>query len=213
MNSLSDGVMRVATPAETLASLVDRQKMLDAAGVKIQSPASLGAVRKKAATIREKFRAERKSAVLKRGVGWTNLLAESGAAVKDVETSLQAGWRDFRTTIHSGEAPGVIEKRIARTPQNIEALSQYQEVYSQFSALFLLPPTSPATVAKARELAQDLAKVAVKFNYDVSPDVKAFLAAVQAGGASLGLLTGDVLDWLAENNAADGYLIRASGRQ
>lgn len=202
----------LATPAETVASLVRQQTMLAGLGVKIQPPASLGNVRKRAVTLREKFRAEKKAATLKKGTGWTSLLSDGDAAIKEVEGALLAGWRDFRTAVYSGDAPSVIDKRIAGTPQNVQALNEYQQAYTQFSALFQTVPASAATVATATKLAGDLVRISEKFDFAVGTEVKRFLAAVQSGGAPLALLTDEVLKWLAENKAADGYLIRASGR-
>lgn len=202
----------LAAPAEALANLVKQEAMLGGVGVKTKPPASLGNLRKKAATIREKFRAERKSAVLKKGTGWTTLLADGEAATKDVQSALQAGWREFRTSVYSGDTPAVIDKRIARTPQNIQALSDYHQVHAKFSALFLTVPASASTVEAARGLAAELEQIAGKFDFAVGDEVKRFLAAVQAGGASLDLLTDDVVTWLKDNEAADGYVIRALDR-
>lgn len=202
----------LAPPASTLSELVQRQSMLETLGVGVTPPHSLAVVRKRAAGIREKFRADRKSSTLKKGLGWTSLLTEAGAALKDVESALQEGWRGFRSQIHAGDTPAVIEKRIARTPGNIQALARYQQAHARFSALFLLPPTSPATVESARQIAAELADIAKTFDFDVSPEVKRFLAAVQAGGAPLSLLTSEVTTWLTDNDAGDGYLIRAADR-
>ena len=43
--------------------------------------------------------------------------------------------------------------------------------------------------------------------------MKAFLAAVQAGGAPLAMLTDDVLAWLKDGNGMNGYRIRAVDTQ
>lgn len=203
----------LATPADTLASLVRQQTMLTEQGVNVKPPASLSQVRKRAATLRDKFRTEKKSTTLTKGTGWTSLLSEGGTAVKDVEGALSAGWKDFRTAIYAGDAPTIIEKRIARTPQNVQALVEYQRAHAQFSNLFLILPTNASAVTDAKNLATELVTISKKFDFAVSEEVKRFLAAVQSGGASLGLLTEEVLKWLADNKAADGYVIRALGRQ
>jgi hypothetical protein len=202
----------LATPAQNLATLVEQQTTLTQQGVEVRPPASLAQVRKRAAGLREKFGVERKSATLTKGTGWTSLLTEGGNAAKDVEAALLVGWKEFRASAYAGDAPATIEKRIARTPQNLEALSEYQKAYAQFSALFQALPANGTAVADAKKLAKDLATISGKFDFAVSDDVKRFLAAVQAGGAPLALLTDEVLKWLADNRAMDGYSIRASGR-
>jgi hypothetical protein len=202
----------LALPAEALAGLVKQEAMLGGLGVKTKPPASLANVRRRAATIRDKFRAERKSAVLTKGTGWTTLLADGEAAAKDVQSALQQGWREFRASVYSGDTPAVIDKRLPRTPQNIKALADYQKVHAQFSALFLTVPANASTVETARALAGQLDHIAGQFDFAVGEEVKRFLAAVQSGGASLNLLTDDVVEWLAENDAADGYVIRPVDR-
>lgn len=202
----------LATPAQVLASLVKQQAALTEQGVDVRPPASLGQVRKRAAGLRDKFRVEKKSATLTKGTGWTSLLTECGNAAKDVEAALLTGWRDFRAAVYAGDAPATIEKRIARTPQNLQALAEYQRAHAQFSALFQALPANGSAVAEAKKLASDLATISGKFDFAVSDEVKRFLAAVQAGGAPLALLTDEVLKWLADNKATDGYSIRASSR-
>jgi hypothetical protein len=202
----------LTVPAKTLADLVGQHRMLSEKGVTIKVPTSLGQVRKRASALREKFRAERRSTTLKKGTGWTSLISEGDTAIKDVEGALLAGWKNFRTMIYSGDAPSVIEKRIARTPQNLQALNEYQKAYSDFAAQFQSLPPNATTVEMVKRLAVDLASISAKFDFAVGDDVKRFLAAVQSGGAPLVLLTDEVLKWLADNKAADGYLIHASGR-
>ncbi|RYG34157.1 hypothetical protein EON81_16310, partial [bacterium] len=115
----------LASPAATLSELNQRQTMLSSLGVGAADPPSLLATRKRALTLRDRFRADRKASTLKKGVGWTSLLGEAVAAVKDVDDALKAGWRDFRSKIFSGEPPSLIEKRIAKTPGNLQALTEY----------------------------------------------------------------------------------------
>ena len=202
----------LATPAQILMSLERQMTTLANQGVEVKPPATLGQVRKRAIGLRDKFRTDRKSATLTKGTGWTTLLTEGGNAAKDVEGALLTGWKDFRTAVYSGDAPTTIEKRIARTPQNLQALAEYQRAHAQFSALFQALPTDGSAVGEAKKLARDLATISGKFDFAVSDEVKRFLAAVQAGGAPLALLTDEVLKWLADNKATDGYSIRASGR-
>ena len=202
----------LAPLAQTLASLEKQQAAFAQQGVNVRPPASLGQIRKRATTLRDRFRVDRKSATLTKGTGWTNLITEGGNAAKDVETALLTGWKEFRAAVYAGDAPTTIEKRIARTPQNLQALAEYQRAYAQFSALFQTLPTGGSAVVEAKTLARELATISGKFDFAVSDEVKRFLAAVQGGGAPLTLLTAEVLTWLADNKAMDGYSIRALGR-
>jgi hypothetical protein len=202
----------LATPAEALASLEKQLTTLAKQGVEVKPPVSLGQVRKRATGLRDRFRVDRKSATLTKGTGWTALLTEGGNAAKDIEAALLTGWKDFRAAVYAGDAPTTIEKRIARTPQNLQALDEYRQTHTQFSALFQALPTDGSAVGEAKKLAQDLATISRKFDFAVGDEVKRFLAAVQTGGAPLTFLTEEVLKWLADNKAMDGYSIRALGR-
>jgi hypothetical protein len=202
----------LATPAQILASLEKQLTALAEQGVDVKPPASLGQVRKRATGLRDRFRVDRKSATLTKGTGWTALLTEGGNAAEDIEAALLTGWKDFGAAVYAGDAPTTIARRIARTPQNLQALAEYQRAHAQYSALFQALPTDGSAVGEAKKLAGDLATISGKFDFAVSGEVKRFLAAVQAGGAPLALLTDEVLKWLADNKAMDGYSIRASSR-
>jgi hypothetical protein len=199
-------------PTQVFSNILKQKAMLTNQQVIVTLPSSLAQVRKRASTLREKFRAEKKSTTLKKGTGWSSLLTEEADAIKEVEAALLKGWKDFRSTAYAGDPPTVISKRIARTPENVQAERQYEETYTQFASLFQTLPSDTATVSKARTLAANLVSIAAQFNFAVSEDVKRFLDAVQNGGAPLILLTDEVKKWLAENDAADGYSIRASSR-
>jgi hypothetical protein len=199
-------------PTQVFANLLKQKAMLTNQQVIVNLPSSLAQVRKRASTLREKFRAEKKSTTLKRGTGWSSLLTEEAGAIKEVEAALLKSWKDFRSTAYAGDPPTVISNRIARTPENVQAERQYKETYTQFALLFQTLPSDASTVSKARTLAANLVSIAAQFNFAVSGDVKRFLDAVQNGGAPLILLTDEVKKWLAENDATDGYSIRASSR-
>ena len=59
--------------------------------------------------------------------------------------------------------------------------------YQSFRAAFEALPQDVATVERVRQLANDLTETAKSFDFDVPQEVKAFLEAMQAGGAPLAL--------------------------
>ena len=197
-------------PVQALATLTRRQSVFERLGVPVAQPESLSSVRKRAAGIQEKFRAERSSATLKRGQAWKLLLTELSSASADVDRSLGTAWREYRSSLFSGETPAKIAAVLASTKGNLDALKAYKLTHEAFTKLFQSQPTDPTIIERAKELAAELVRIAARFDYEVKPEVKTFLAAVQAGGAPLSLLTPEVLDWLKSGDAINGYRIRAA---
>lgn len=200
-------------PVQTLSALTLRQKVFEDLGVPVSAPDSLGVLKKRAEGVREKFRAERSSATLKKGQAWKLMLADLTSATADVDKSLGAAWREYRSTLFAGDAPAKIKGVLASTKGNLDALVAYQQTHEAFTKLFQSQPTDPSVVERASSLAAELVRIAARFDYDVKPEVKVFLAAVQAGGAPLALLTDEVLDWLKSGDAIDSYRIRAAETQ
>ncbi|RYG89396.1 MAG: hypothetical protein EON59_01495 [Alphaproteobacteria bacterium] len=200
-------------PVQTLAMLVKRQREFEDLGVPTSAPESLGKLRSRAASVRERFRAERTSVTLKKGQAWKAMLAETATATVDVEKSLITAWKEFRSAIFAGDTPAKISGTLAGTQGNIDALDAYRATYDAFNRQFLTLPSDGAVVTRARDLAAELMLIAGRFDYNVEPDVKAFLAAVQAGGAPLSLLTPEVWKWLKDGEGMDAYRVRAAETQ
>ncbi|MDB5470156.1 MAG: hypothetical protein JWR84_1716 [Caulobacter sp.] len=200
-------------PVQKLTALTNRQSLFNEHGVKTTAPESLEKLRQKAHAVRERFRAVRTSATLKKGQSWKVLLAETSTATSDVEKALTTSWRDYRSTLFAGDPPTKVAGTLAGTKENLQALEAYKVTYEAFSRLFLLVPSDPSVVQKAKSLAAELVLIGKRFDFDVIPEVRAFLAAVQAGGAPLGLLTPKVMDWLKEGGGMDSYRVRASDGQ
>lgn len=203
----------LAAPAQSLGSLSARRRLLEQASVPVSSPDSLGRLRRRASTVREKFKADRTATTLKKGQGWRLMVDEAAVAIVDIDKALHDAWRDYRATLFSGEAPGKIRSVLAGTKENTDALEAYRVTHEKFMQHFQSLPTEPAAIERARALAAELVRIAERFDYNVNPDVKSFLAAVQAGGAPLAMLTDDVLAWLKDGNGMNGYRIRAVDTQ
>ena len=212
-SNLSGHRTDLGAPVQTLAALTRRQRVFEDLGVPVEQPESLGSVRNRASGIREKFREDRSSATLKKGNAWRLLLTELSSASADVEKSLGAAWRDYRSSLFAGDSPAKIAGVLAPTRGNLDALQAYRLTHEAFTKLFQSQPSDQTVVERARGLAAELVRIAARFDYEVKPDVKIFLAAVQAGGAPLSLLTSEGLDWLKFGNAIDSYRIRAAETQ
>lgn len=197
----------LAPPAAELSRALDQRKLLVDSGVEAVSPASLDAVRKRAAGLLEKFTAEKKASTLKKGVGWAKLIQDIKAASKDLSAAVVKNWKAYQQTVFTGEAPGTIRGRIAFTPANSAAFKEYERLHQDFRTEFNRLPADKAGIEKVRTLAAKLTETAKAFDFDVPSEVKRFLEAIQSGGATLDLLTDSVKDWLKANNAFDSYHI------
>lgn len=208
---LADLRSDLAAPAAELSRALDQRGVLIQSGITSSAPATLDAARKRAAALLEKFAADRKAATLTKGVGWANLIRDIKAASTDVSGAVSKSWKAYRQDIFTGEAPAVVKGRIAFTPGNSAAFQRYDKLHQAFRAEFERLPPDRATIDRIRTLAGELTEAAADFDYDVSPDVKRFLEAVQSGGATLDLLTDAVTTWLKDNGALASYRIVPRG--
>jgi len=207
---LNDLRAELAGPIVDLKEQLDQRATLEGAGVTANLPVSLEAGRRRAAMLLERFRAEKSAATLKKGRAWIQLLADVEAAAAAVGEVVDAAWLAHKEDQFSGDKPTAIRDRLAMTRENAEAFETYEALYKRFSEAFSVLPPDAGAVAEAETLARDLRAAATRFDFDVPPDVKAFLDAVQEGGAPLRLLTEPVKDWLKANDALENYRIRAS---
>ncbi len=201
----------LAPLAGELRRTLDRRALLVDSGISAAVPATLDAARKCAATLLEKFAADKKASTLKKGVGWTNLVRDIKAASSDVGAMVIKSWKAYRQEVFTGEAPGIVKGRIAFTPANATAFKSYERLHQAFRVEFDRLPADRAAIERVRSLAKELTETAKAFDYDVPAEVKRFLEAVQSGGATLDLLTDTVKAWLAANDALASYRIVPRG--
>lgn len=201
----------LATPTAKLSRALVQRKLLVGSGIATMTPASLDTARKRAAVVLEKFKDDKKAATLKKGTGWTNLVADIDAASSDVGTMVAKRWKAYREELFTGEAPAIVRGRIALTPANVAAFKRYEQLHNAFRQEFERLPADRSAIDRVRLLATELTETAKALDYDVPTDVKRFLEAVQSGGAALELLTDTVKAWLSANNAFGSYRIVPRG--
>lgn len=182
-------------------------QLLAKAGIPAKTPSSVTAARARAANLRDKLAEDTRSATLKKGTAWTTLLREIGTSTADASSEAKSSWRDYRAEVFTGDPPAVVRGRIAWTDQNRAAFQRYETKYQAFRAAFEIMPSSEAEISRAKQIATELKAIAGEFDFNVPAEVKAFLAAVQLGGATLTHLTPAVVDWLKLNNAYASYRI------
>jgi len=205
--------VEIAARAGKLGAQLNKQALLADADVAIPPPASLIAVRKRAAGLLEKFKADTKAATLKRGQGWTALLGEIDGACRDLAAAVQSAWRAHRAAVFAGDTPAALRGKLARTKANDEAFRTYEALYTRLKAAFDDLPGDKRDLDNVAALAVQLEQVAQAFDFDVPAEVKQFLEAVlSVSGAPLTLLTLEVRQWLEANGSLESYTIRSTGR-
>ncbi|WP_421993613.1 hypothetical protein [Roseococcus sp.] len=205
---INDLRAELAAPIAALKQQLEQRAILQGAGLTASLPVSLEPRRGRTAVLLERFRADRSAATLKKGRSWTQLLADVDEAAREVGKVLDTAWLAYKEDQFSGDKPADVRNRLAMTRENADAFKTYEDLYKRFGA-FSVRPRDAAALADAKTLARGLRAAATRFDFDVPPDVKAFLDAVQEGGAPLLLLTEPVKDWLLANNALQNYRIRA----
>ena len=190
-----------------------RIAVLSAAGIEVPQPVSVSRLQQRAAKLREDFSNEPTSITLKRGQTWVTMITEGETAAQELTTAAKLAWQAHRTNLYAGKAPAVLEAELAKTASNQATIREYTEIFNQFRFLFDAVPATLEVIVRAKKLAERLETIASKFDFQVSPPIKAFLDAVQSiQGAQLTLLTEEVIDWLRENKTLNGYRIKAVDR-
>jgi len=194
-------------PATNLQSALSHKKVMIDAGLNIAEPANLETARSNAGKLLTKFASDSQASTLTHRDGWPRLIESLKNAATAINASATASWKSYRNVIFTGDTPVVIRGRIAGTPQNNEAFKVYETLHRQLNEAFSNLPPDRQAIENARTIAAKLLKVVKDFDFDVPPDVKKFLDAIQGGGASLEMLNSNVRDWLETNNALPTYHI------
>lgn len=195
---------------DELKEALAARAILAKAGLHVALPASHGGLRKRAQSLRERFEKEPRAEALKRGQVWRTCLEQAGEVAEEIATAVRERWRKHEVEIFSGDAPPVVERLLAPTSANKNALRRYKAAFAELQQLFRSAPQSDADITVARRKAQELADIAKDFDFNVPQEVKHFLETVLSGGAPLGTLTAAVIDWLKENDSYEHYRIVAS---
>jgi len=142
---------------------------------------------------------------------WNQFIERSQQWQKELVKEAFRSWKAFIGRQTQGQSPEKLRVRLAQTESNKQALEQFSEIYRKMQLLKMEFPENSGQIEKAEALSEQLKRTSEAFDYDVHEEVKAFLAAIQQGGAPLELLSDQVLSWLNKNNSAHQFQI--VGRQ
>jgi hypothetical protein len=194
---------------DALNQALAARAILAKAGLQVTLPASHEGLRKRAQSLRERFEKEPRAEALKRGQVWRTCLEQAGETAKEIARAVRERWRAHEAEIFTGDAPSAVDRLLAPTTANRNALRRYKAAFTELQQLFRAAPRSEEDIVVARLKARELEDIARGFDFDVPREVKSFLEAVLSGGAPLGTLTPAVIDWLKKNDSYEHYRIVA----
>lgn len=142
---------------------------------------------------------------------WTRLISTASSATAGLNETLQSAWGQKADSHGVVESPAGLRGRLPQTPSNGEAMARYSAQHGIYARL--VNQKEPRSVNDPQTLAAavvGLRQIFTELDFDAPPDVDAFFKAVDAGGASLPMLTRPVLDWLQANGQMDRFTVRSN---
>ena len=103
-------------------------------------------------------------------------------------------WKAFVDVKTQGQSPEKLKASLAQTETNKKALEEFNGIYRTLHPLKGEFPENSDHIERVNELSERLRHKSEEFDYNVNEEVKAFLTAIQQGGAPLELLTDEVLN-------------------
>jgi hypothetical protein len=156
----------------------------------------------------ERFTDKPEAASLTKRKDWTTLQEFASDWRKKLNAEAHRSWKGFIDHLCLGQSPEALRTTLAQTETNRRVLEQFGAIYRDLKALRDEFPEDSKTIRYALKLSDELKSASEGFDYEVPKDVKAFLAAIhKEGGASLDLLTQEVLAWLRDNQSESQYQI------
>lgn len=133
---------------------------------------------------------------------WTNLEEGINIIIDQFNSNMKNAWKEYCQNYYSGETPGQLAGTIAQTDANKNLLSNFQSDFSKFESLLKTLSVKEEDFSEIKILAEKLQETIQKLDRDVPEDVMHFLNDLnQNGGATLELLTEEVLAWLKQQES------------
>jgi len=198
--------------ATKVQSLANRRTMLRQGNVPLSLATDVDKVKKLCAMTLDRFVESPKSSTLTDSKRWVKLekaLTEFNASEDAVQRQDWYGY--YFSRLFGGVSPEQRQQTLLTTlPQNSEALRIYKRLYTQLSQYRNLVPANALELDEVHNCSRQLTEILFVENDDVPISVREFFSATSTGsGASLELLTPEVVGWLRTNNMLNNYAVRA----
>lgn len=197
----------LASKTAALHALVARGTMLAQGGVPLARATGFDAMRKIVNGLRTRFSQLPTSNTLTHGKHWTSLITALDTAIATVEANQRNDWSAYvASSLFAGLPPDRRKVGLVQIPENKAAFDKYTRLYEKFARYRSTIPAAAQALEELNQLSNELA--GIKFEEDVPKNVEAFINAL-AFGASLELLTPEVMDYLRERDLLGSYVVRA----
>ncbi len=139
---------------------------------------------------------------------WTKIEDSLKKLNNSFNKTILTTWVEFVHGVLPKETPKNLELSIIKTSANNKLLKQYRLLFEELESFKNDLPTKNESFHQVRQLGEKLKEVYSQIDRDVPEDVGKFLTAINVGGgASLDLLTEEVVRWLKGNNDYQDYKI------
>lgn len=197
-----------------LKSLAERRDWLRKGGVPLSRAPDVDRAKQLCGKIFDRFMESPTNDTLVRNRGWSNLLDALKTFNIEEDTQQKHDWREYFARKLFGGAPPEQRKQTLTLslPVNKDAFARYDRMYRLVSQYKIVVPNSKEQLLNVQTWSEQLAAINSEFveNEDVPVAVQAFFTATATVyGASLDLLTEEVIEWLRANNMLNNYAVRA----
>jgi hypothetical protein len=204
LENLRNELNRLSLPFKQFSVNV---KVLRTEGVGLSLPSETPIVIETVNNVATRFFESPKSTTLRQGRRWTGLINKLEGLATQVQDTQTKDWQTFfENNLFGGVSPEQRLATLALTPENKKALGHYTELFQKFIKYRAQIPKDADEFKDLRALSKQLEQI--KFQENVPIDVRKFFEATSKG-ASLDLLTNEVINWLRNNNLLCNYVVRA----
>lgn len=192
-------------------SLAERRDWLQQGSVPLSPAPDVDKAKQLCGKILERFSKLPKNDTLVRNRGWIDLLDALNAFKDKEEEQQKQDWKEyFKSKLSIGVPPEQRKQTLTLSlPVNKSAFDRYERMYRLVSQYKNVVPNSKEQLVDLQTCSEQLAAINSEFveNDDVPDAVQAFFTAT-IHGASLELLTEEVITWLRANNMLNNYAVR-----
>lgn len=141
---------------------------------------------------------------------WMRLLATADSANDQTSTAIRQAWKALILEQGDVTSPSNLDARVLKTPANEAAMTEYRRAFTQYEALSRQEmPVDAMSINKLRDAVAATKAAREKMTLSAPREIKAFLDAVDAGGAALRLLTPEVQQWLSSHDDPERFVIKS----
>ena len=143
---------------------------------------------------------------------WTRLTARAKTSNEKVRNAALQEWQFFIQSLGPIEQPSALETRMLNTPGNLETLLAYKDQFIKVRSILQADlPTNSSDKSALTAAVQSMQELKERLKSIAPEAIRQFLRAVDSGGASLSMVTPEVMEWLRTNDDPNRFVIKPKG--